>query len=315
MLRDDTPHEERIGPRDLTAWPTPPGRALARAALTAGRGAARLGAWGAANLVLVLTALVGGVVVTALVAAAAQVYESVVEADGLAGLDRPVLDAAVGLRSGGLDHAVTLYTDVGGPVGMPVLALLATLVMVLRWRSRTPVVLMVIAAAGSLAMTIAGKDLVARARPPQSLAVPPFETSPSFPSGHTLNATVLTGVAVYLVLRRVESARGRAAVVGAGLVFVLTMGLSRVFLGHHWLTDVVAGWALGLAWAAVVVTAHRLYLTVRRDRSGEVGHPVVALGAEAEPRVVGVEHPRRGDDAPDALAPEQATAAVDELPG
>src|SRR6476661_8056849 len=80
MLRDDTPHEERIGPRDLTAWPTPPGRALARAALAAGRGAARLGAWGAANLVLVLTALVGGVVVTALVAAVAQVYESVVEA-------------------------------------------------------------------------------------------------------------------------------------------------------------------------------------------------------------------------------------------
>jgi len=265
MLRDDTPPEERIGPRDLTAWRTPVGRTLARAAVTAGRGASRLGSWGAANLVLVLTALFGGLVVVGMVALTAQVYESVVEADGLAGLDRPVLDAAVGMRSSGLDHVVTLYTDVGGPVGMPVLALLATLVMVVRWRSRTPVILMVVAAAGSLAMTIAGKDLVARARPPQTLAVPPFETSPSFPSGHTLNATVLTGVAVYLVLRRVESARGRAAVVVAGALFVLTMGLSRVFLGHHWLTDVVAGWALGLAWVAVVVTAHRLRLTVRRD--------------------------------------------------
>ena len=271
MLRDDTPREERIGPRDLTAWPTAPGRALARTALAAGRGAARLGSWGAANLVLVLTALVGGVVVVGMVALAAQVYESVVEADGLAGLDRPVLDAAVGLRSAGLDHAVTLYTDVGGPVGMPVLALLATVVMVVRWRSRTPLVLMVVAALGSLAMTIAGKDLVARARPPQTLAVPPFESSPSFPSGHTLNATVLTGVAVYLVLRRIDSARGRTAVVGAGLLFVLTMGLSRVFLGHHWLTDVVAGWALGVAWAAVVVTAHRLHLTVRKDVHGGSG--------------------------------------------
>jgi undecaprenyl-diphosphatase len=132
---------------------------------------------------------------------------------------------------------------------------------------------MVVAALGSLAMTIAGKDLVARARPPQALAVPPFESSPSFPSGHTLNATVLTGVAVYLVLRRIDSPRGRAVVVGAGALFVLTMGLSRVFLGHHWLTDVVAGWALGLAWAAVVVTAHRLHLTVRHDVQQGSGGP------------------------------------------
>jgi membrane-associated phospholipid phosphatase len=247
MLRDDTPREERIGPRDLTAWPTAPGRALARTALAAGRGAARLGSWGAANLVLVLTAFVGGVVVVGMVALAAQVYESVVEADGLAGLDRPVLDAAVGLRSPGLDHAVTLYTDVGGPVGMPVLALLATVVMVVRWRSRTPLVLMVVAALGSLAMTIAGKDLV---------------------------------------LRRIDSARGRTAVVGVGVLFVLTMGLSRVFLGHHWLTDVVAGWALGLAWAAVVVTAHRLHLTVRKDvhhDDGErdAGHPAGDVTAQA----------------------------------
>ena len=265
MLRDDTVHEERIGARDLATWPTPVGRAVATVAMAVGRQGVRLGMWSAAHLVLLVTALVGGLVAVGLTAVTAEVYESVIESDGLAGLDRPVLDAAVGWRNPGLDQAVTYYTEVGGPIGMSVLAVVATGLMVWRWRSRTPLLLMVLAAAGSLAMTVTGKELIGRARPPQALAVPPFESSPSFPSGHTLNATVLTAIVVYLLLRRLDSTRARAATVLAGGMFALSMGLTRVFLGHHWLTDVVAGWALGLAWAVVVVTAHRLFLTVRRD--------------------------------------------------
>ena len=268
MLRDDTPAEERIGSRDLTHWRTRAGRRLAGWVVEHATGLAR---WSAAHLVLVVTALVGGAVAVALTAAAAQVYDAVTESDGIAALDRPVLDQAIAWRSPGLDHALTTYTDVGGPVGMPVLATLVTLLLVVLWRSRTPLVLMVIAALGSLAMTVTGKAVIGRSRPPSSDAVPPFETSPSFPSGHTLNATVLTGVIVYLLLRRIEPAWARATTVLLGAVFVVTMGLSRVFLGHHWLTDVVAGWALGLAWVAAVVTAHRLYLTVRRRPQPDPG--------------------------------------------
>jgi len=212
---------------------------------------------------------VGVVIAVVLTAASAEVYESVVESDGVAGLDQPVLDQAVQWRSPGLNEAVTWFTDVGGAVGMPILATAVVLAMVLAWRSWTPILLTVIAAAGSLAMTSTGKELIGRARPPLRLAVPPYEESPSFPSGHTLNATVVVGVLVYLMLRRLDSTWARTVVVVAGALFVVAMGLSRVFLGHHWLTDVMVGWTLGLAWLSVVVTAHRLFLTVRRARRAQ----------------------------------------------
>jgi membrane-associated phospholipid phosphatase len=222
---------------------------------------------------LILTLLVGAALAVSLTAVFAQVYESVVEADGVAGLDHPVLDAAKSVRSPTLDVTATAYTDVGGTVGMPILALTATIVLALRRRSWTPVILIVIAAAGSLLMTIAGKQLIGRTRPALTDAIPPYEHSASFPSGHALNSVVIAGVVAYLVILRLKSPRSRLLTVILAAAFALTMGLSRVYLGHHWLTDVLAAWALGAAWLALVITAHRLYLTTRTRRADTPAGP------------------------------------------
>ncbi|HSF97792.1 MAG TPA: phosphatase PAP2 family protein, partial [Ornithinibacter sp.] len=109
------------------------------------------------------------------------------------------------------------------------------------------------------------------ARPPVIFAVPPLETSPSFPSGHTLNATVVLGLAAYLVMLGRRHLRSKLLVVSGVVVFVAAMGLSRVWLGHHWLTDVMAGWFVGLAWLAAVITGHRVKVTI--DRAERAGRP------------------------------------------
>ncbi len=261
--------DHRVGWRDLTVWETRGGRLLVHLVT---RLAALLGPH------LALLALLGtaAVLVTGLTAASAEIYEEVDEGAGVAGLDRPVLDAALRLRSSGVDHAVTAFTDLGGPVGMPVLALLAVVAMTLAWRQWTPALLMLVATAGSLAMTVVGKTAVGRARPPLADAVPPYETSGSFPSGHALNAVVVAGVVAYLLVRRQQRAWVRAATVTAAATFAAAMGLSRVFLGHHWLTDVLVAWTLGLAWLTVVVVVHRLLLTLSRRNAVDTGPSVRA---------------------------------------
>jgi membrane-associated phospholipid phosphatase len=257
VLRDDSATEQENA--RLTRWPSAFGRWLVRLVL-------RLSRLVSAHAVLAITAGVGAVLLAGFAGASGEVYEAVTDGDGVGGLDRPVLDTAIGLRSARLDRALTGFTHLGGPTGMTIIASMITLLMVWRWRSRTPLILMIITVAGSLLITVVGKAVVGRSRPPLADAVPPYESSPSFPSGHALNSTVIAGMVAYLVLRGLSSLLARALVIAAALGWAIAIGLSRVFLGHHWLTDVMFGWLVGLAWLSVVITAHRLFLTVRRDR-------------------------------------------------
>jgi len=213
------------------------------------------------------TLIVGAAVVLTLAAFAGEIYEDVTESDGVAGLDLPILGWMVAGRTPELAAAVTAFTNLGGRLGATLIAVVALVVLSLASRSWRPTILLSVAAGGSLLMTMVGKDVIGRLRPDTTMAVPPFETSPSFPSGHTLNTTTVMAVVAYLTCLLVHRTWVRTAVILACGTFAVAMGLSRVFLGHHWFTDVLAAWALGLAWAGMVILAHRVFHIARRVRA------------------------------------------------
>ena len=251
--------EQYVGRRDLTRW-SGPARAFVGVVLRISRNAS---AWN----VLLVTAAVGAGIALLLTWIAEEVYDSVKAADGLSSLDEPVLELAVSLRTPHNVAIAQFITDLGGVIGLTVITAAIVVIMTVRWRSRTPVLLLSIGTAGSLLMTAVGKDLVGRARPPVTSAILPYETSPAFPSGHALNNTVVACLVAYLLLLHLTSLLWRIVSMALAVLWFVTVGLTRVFLGYHWLTDVIAGWLLGLAWMAMVITCHRLYLTVRRDHS------------------------------------------------
>jgi len=241
----------------------PPGR-IRRAATGV---ATRVGPTGAFAASLVL----GLLVITAAASLFAGLYVAVIDDDSVALLDEPVLHLARDVRSRWLDTAVTVFTEAAGVYAVPIVGVAVIVVLAIRRRQWVPVVLGLTAGVGSLAMTEVGKELVGRDRPPRADAVPPYETSPSFPSGHTLNASVVAGIVAYLlVLRQVRRAT-RVLTYVVAIAFAASVSLSRVYLGHHWLTDVIAGWLLALAWLALVVVAHRVRLQLMEARERDAG--------------------------------------------
>lgn len=218
-----------------------------------------------ASTAFLLTVLVGAAVVLTGTIGAGEVYEEVVESNGITPIDQIVLDWVVAQRKPALNAVAAGLAYVGGTVGWTLVTITIGLVFARVLRSWLPVLLFAVATAGSVAMTVVGKDLLGRTRPPEGLAVPPFEHSPSFPSGHTLNTTVVVFVAAYLVTLCTTSQAARIGALGAALAFAGAMGLSRVYLGAHWLTDVAAGWLLAVAWTGLVVLAHRTYLHLQRS--------------------------------------------------
>ena len=107
------------------------------------------------------------------------------------------------------------------------------------------------------------KEIVDRTRPPAMLAAVSLPHSASFPSGHAVIGLTLGGALAIIVIMEFGLARGigPAALLVA---FGALIGVSRVYLGVHWLSDVLGGWLLALAWLSAW-SAGWLWLLVRRD--------------------------------------------------
>jgi membrane-associated phospholipid phosphatase len=250
------PTDRFILSRDLTSWHP---RVMQRLVALLVRLSSRIGT----GVTLALVLLSGVLLTLGTATGATELYEATVEGDGAQLVDMPALHAAMTVRSPPVDVALTAYTTIGGPIGMTALAGTIMIVLAIRRRSWTPVVLVVLAAAGSVLITVVSKQFIGRARPPLSEAIPPYEYSDSFPSGHALNSLVLAGIIAYLVMLRSRTRRTVAWTAVIAIVFAITMGISRVYLGHHWLTDVLMAWILAALWVTIVIISHRLHLTLK----------------------------------------------------
>ncbi len=142
--------------------------------------------------------------------------------------------------------------DISALGGYAVLSMVTVTVIgyLLLCRDFRTALLVFVAAAGGLLISYGLKHYFGRARPdvvPHLLEL----HSKSFPSGHAQLAMVIYLTLGATVARLVTGVRRKCYVLGVAAVLALLIGLSRVVLGVHYPTDVIAGWAVGLTWALI----------------------------------------------------------------
>jgi undecaprenyl-diphosphatase len=166
-----------------------------------------------------------------------------------------------------LDTAALVISALGSEIlAVLMVVLLATLGWQRRWGAAAGLLLTVV---GAQLLNNVLKDLFQRTRPAPVEGLIPAQAF-SFPSGHAMVAAAFYLFVGYLAWRLL---RGRTRIVCAAILvsIALLIGLSRLYLGVHYLTDVVAGYLAGFAWTSTVIVGG--HLLARRSRS-RAGRPV-----------------------------------------
>ncbi len=202
-----------------------------------------------------------GALLAVLAAVILGLADGAIEHNGLASVDPVIWAWTIEHRTTWLTAVAITITEVGSTVSMAIIAAVAVLVLWIKVR-RGDAVLVAVVAAGAGLLVRVGKATVGRERPPAEFRLV-TETNESFPSGHALASAAIVGVILVVVVPLIRRPAWRVTVIALGVLFVLSIGWSRVYLGVHWATDVIAGWLTGLAWLVLCVTVREVWrLTV-----------------------------------------------------
>ncbi|NYI41287.1 phosphatase PAP2 family protein [Demequina lutea] len=166
--------------------------------------------------------------------------------------DGPTLSWLVAHRDSVATMTMTTVTTIAGEVVLTAIAALTVLLLAVR-RHRVEAFLLAVALGSAETISLVLKHLVGRVRPPAGDVVGPVEHTLSFPSGHTIGMATFTLALAYLWWRARPGRKRAWAGWGVAVVLTSLVATSRLYLGDHWLTDVVASIVLSWGVMAVVV--------------------------------------------------------------
>ena len=174
-----------------------------------------------------------------------QLTEDVIESEGVVHVDEAFTQFLYGMRSEWLSQTFYALTQLGTREAVFAVGGLATIVFLYKRRYTTVLAFWLTMAGVGLSVQY-GKKFISRDRPSE-VAFYPVQNF-SFPSGHATTSMALWGILAYFAYRHLHQKRLRNLVLAGAGALILLIGFSRIYLGVHFLSDVLAGFLLGVMW-------------------------------------------------------------------
>jgi membrane-associated phospholipid phosphatase len=176
-------------------------------------------------------------------------------------LNQPLLDWMISIRTPILTAPMKILTVFADPVVLaPLIGIIAIVWVFIKREFWRPAIL-VGSTALALFISTAIKIITMDPRPAKINMVPAFETNYSFPSGHTIAIATLLLILGYLIYSRNFNKKSFTVWIGVAVFGTILIALSRLYLGYHWLTDVLASIGLAMIILATVVSVDLLACT------------------------------------------------------
>lgn len=164
--------------------------------------------------------------------------------------DESVRNFVHGFAAPPLTAAMKFFTYLGSPLSLTILGVIV-IAAFFYLKHKRAVALFLITMAGEVALNLAFKMFFGRVRPEPFFDFP-LPASYGFPSGHAFGSLCFFGILAWLTTARTQNKIAKAAIWSAAVIIIFLIGLSRVYLGVHYPSDVLAGYAAGLFWVVIV---------------------------------------------------------------
>jgi len=182
--------------------------------------------------------------------------------------DSSVILAVQGQESPMLTSIMKFFTFIGST---PIVVILSLLIMVFLYKvlhHRQELIIFFAAIAGSAILNEILKNMFHRVRPNLHRLIP--IEGYSFPSGHAMSAFAVYGILAFLLWRHINSRLGRSLLIAFSVIMILAIGISRIYLGVHYPSDVLGGYLASGFWLAILIWFFQYFKEKRYNKTGQV---------------------------------------------
>jgi undecaprenyl-diphosphatase len=202
---------------------------------------------------LVITSIISGVIFIMIML--------LVITNNIAWFDDAIISLVQGLENDRLTSFMKFLSFIGSSLMSVMIFVLVFLFLMIVLKHRRELIMFLVTVGGSELWNLILKNIIQRARPNTHRLVE--ITGFSFPSGHSMAAFALYGAITFLLWRHIPQFAGRIAMITAGIALTLLIGISRIYLGVHYPSDVIGGYAASATWLMICIVCFRKWSFVK----------------------------------------------------